>query len=265
MKKVLSIMLCAVFLVLCLTGCVYEGVDVKLNQEGTGTVSMTVGFEKDFVDQMLGGQNPFEGKETSEIEYDGETYIAYTEVANYESFEDITKALLEMTYDTETLNVLGEEEAAYNTELQTPTEPEAELPIEPETDEETDSHGLTADDTVDFDTEYSDNHIFKSVEVKKEGSKYIFAAVLNAADGQIQGYDMSEIFKVSISVEMPGKVTAYKNGTVEGNKVTFDLSDLSEETEIYAESKVTSKIPAIIGIALAVIAVVVFIILKKKK
>ena len=89
--------------------------------------------------------------------------------------------------------------------------------------------------------------------------------MLNAADGQIQGYDMSEIFKVSISVEMPGKVTAYKNGTVEGDKVTFDLSDISEEKELYAESKIASKFPAIIGIALAVIAVVVFIILKKKK
>ena len=64
---------------------------------------------------------------------------------------------------------------------------------------------------------------------------------------------------------MPAKVTAYKNGTVDGNKVTFDLSDLNEETQLYAECKATSKVPAFIGLGLAVVAVVAFIVLRKRK
>ena len=72
MKKFFAIILAAVTLTLCLTGCVYEDLNVKLNKDGTGSIATTVGLKKDFVDQMLGGQNPFEGKETQEIEVDGE-------------------------------------------------------------------------------------------------------------------------------------------------------------------------------------------------
>ena len=114
-------------------------------------------------------------------------------------------------------------------------------------------------------TEEADIHIFKSVEIKKDGSKYVFNAILNPLTGDIDGTDMSDIFKVSMSVEMPAKVTAYKNGTVDGNKVTFDLSDMSKEIELYAECKTASKAPAIIGIVLAVGAVAAFIMLKKRK
>lgn len=269
MKKIIAVSLCLLTLVLCLTGCVYEGVDVKLNKGGTGTVSTTVGIEKEYVNEMLDGQNPFEGKETEEIEYDGKTYISYTESVDYKTYDDITKALLAMTYDTNSLKELSETEDS--TETVTATEPQAETPAEPSTDGATDAateaDTPTTDDAKTDDTASadSDNHIFKSVSVKNEGGKYVFSAVLNRIGGKVQGYSMKDIFKMNISVEMPGKVTAYKNGTVDGNKVTFDLSDMSEETELYAECKETSKIPAIVGIVLAVIAVVVFIILKKKK
>lgn len=265
MKKMIAVMLCVLTLVLCLTGCVYEGVDVKLNKGGTGTVSATVGIEKEYVNEMLDGQNPFEGKETEEIEYDGKTYISYTEVNEYKSYEDITKALLAMTYDTNSLKEMSN--TADSSEAVTATEPQAEAPAEPTTEIATDAPDLISGDakTDDADENTSDNHIFKSVAVQKEGGKYIFSAVLNRIGGEVQGYSMKDIFKMSVSVEMPGKVTAYKNGTVNGNKVTFDLSDMSEETELYAECKEVSKVPAIIGIVLAVVAVVVFIILKKKK
>ena len=265
MKKIIAVSLCLLTLVLCLTGCVYEGVDVKLNKGGTGTVSTTVGIEKEYVNEMLDGQNPFEGKETEEIEYDGKTYISYTESIDYKTYDDITKALLAMTYDTDSLKELSETEDS--TEAVTATEPQAETPAEPSTEAATEADTPTTDDAKTDDTTSadSDNHIFKSVSVKNEGGKYVFSAVLNRIGGEVQGYSMKDIFKMNISVEMPGKVTAYKNGTVDGNKVTFDLSDMSEETELYAECKETSKIPAIVGIVLAVIAVVVFIILKKKK
>ena len=99
MKKILAIVLSVITLSLCLTGCVYEDLSVKLNKDETGSIAATIGLKKDFVDKMMNGQDPFDGKETKEIEYDGEKYIAYTEVTDYVSFDEIAKALSEMTYD----------------------------------------------------------------------------------------------------------------------------------------------------------------------
>ncbi len=249
MKKIFAIVLSVITLSLCLTGCVYEDLSVKLNKDETGSIAATIGLKKDFVDQMMNGQNPFDGKETKEIEYDGEKYIAYTEVSEYASFDEIAKALSEMTYDTEDYDV--------------PTENDADGDVDTETAEET---SVTDEWLADTSAEEkADNHIFKSVEIKKDGSKYIFDAVLNKVEGQVQGYDMSDIFKVSISVEMPAKVTAYKNGTVDGNKVTFDLSDMSAETELYAECKTASVVPVIVCGILVVASLVAFIVLKKRK
>lgn len=249
MKKIFAIVLSVITLSLCLTGCVYEDLSVKLNKDETGSIAATIGLKKDFVDQMMNGQNPFDGKETKEIEYDGEKYIAYTEVSEYASFDEISKALSEMTYDTEDYDV--------------PTENDADGDVDTETAEETSVIDEWLADTSA--EEKADNHIFKSVEIKKDGGKYIFDAVLNKVEGQVQGYDMSDIFKVSISVEMPAKVTAYKNGTVDGNKVTFDLSDMSAETELYAECKTASVVPVIICGILVVASLVAFIVLKKRK
>lgn len=249
MKKILAIVLSVITLSLCLTGCVYEDLSVKLNKDETGSIAATIGLKKDFVDQMMNGQNPFNGKETKEIEYDGEKYIAYTEVTEYASFDEIAKALSEMTYDTEDYDV--------------PTENDADGDVDTETAEETSVIDEWLADTSA--EEKTDNHIFKSVKIKKDGGKYIFDAVLNKVEGQVQGYDMSDIFKVSISVEMPAKVTAYKNGTVDGNKVTFDLSNMSEETELYAECKTASVVPVIICGILVVASLAAFIVLKKRK
>lgn len=249
MKKILAIVLSVITFSLCLTGCVYEDLSVKLNKDETGSIAATIGLKKEFVDQMMNGQNPFDGKETKEIEYDGEKYIAYTEVSEYASFDEIAKALSEMTYDTEDYDV--------------PTENDADGDVDTETAEETSVIDEWLADTSA--EEKADNHIFKSVEIKKDGGKYIFDAVLNKVEGQVQGYDMSDIFKVSISVEMPAKVTAYKNGTVDGNKVTFDLSDMSAETELYAECKTASVVPVIICGILVVASLVAFIVLKKRK
>ena len=248
MKKILAIVLSVITFSLCLTGCVYEDLSVKLNKDETGSIAATIGLKKEFVDQMMNGQNPFDGKETKEIEYDGEKYIAYTEVTEYASFEEIAKALSEMTYDTEDYDV--------------PTENDVDNDVDTEPADET---SVIDEWLTDTSAEETDNHIFKSVEIKKDGGKYIFDAVLNKVEGQVQGYDMSDIFKVSISVEMPAKVTAYKNGTVDGNKVTFDLSDMSAETELYAECKTASVVPVIVCGILVVASLVAFIVLKKRK
>ena len=61
MKKIFALVLAAVTLALCLTGCVYEDLSVKLNKDGTGSIAATVGLKKDFVDNMMAGADPFEG------------------------------------------------------------------------------------------------------------------------------------------------------------------------------------------------------------
>lgn len=256
MKKIFSLVLAVVTLALCLTGCVHEDLGIKLNKDGTGSIAATIALQKDVCEQLaaLGGSDPFEGEETFEVEYDGEAYIAYTETKEYASFKEMEKALAEMTYDT---GALGDMSADDDDGLDDNTEDE-----------------VFTDDVVIFDpvtgaesTEKTDAHIFKSVSIMKDGSQYVFDAVLNSLTGDLDGYDMTDIFKVSISVEMPAEITAYKNGTVDGNKVTFDLSDMSEETELYAECEVTSVVPAIIGIALTVgaVALAIFVVLKKRR
>ncbi len=229
MKKIIVLILAAVMLAFCLTGCVYEDMNIKLNKDGTGSIATTVGLKKDFVDQMTDGQNPFKGKETQEIEVDGDKYIAYTETKDYASFEEIEKALSDMTYNTGDLGDMTE-------------------PVNNE------SPAVNSDD-----------HIFKSVEIKKDGSKYVFDAVLNKVEGQVQGYDMSDVFKISISVEMPAKISAYKNGTVDGKKITFDISDLSEELELYAECKTASVVPVVICGVLVIASIVAFFVIRKRK
>ena len=240
MKKVIALLLAVVSLALCLTGCVYEELGVKLNKDGTGSIETTIGLKKEFVKQLteLGGSDPFDGKETTEIEYDGETYIAFTDTKKYETFEEMEKALKELTFDANGM------ENAFTSQP----------------DDDTGVTLQTEDATVKTETP-----LFKSVKIEKDGSNYVFDAVLNAAEGTVEGYDLSDILKVNISVEMPAKITKYKNGKVDGKKITFDLSDMSKETELYAECKVSSPVPAIIGIVLVVAAVAAFIVLKKRK
>ena len=113
--------------------------------------------------------------------------------------------------------------------------------------------------------EKAGSSVFKSVSIRKDGSSYIFDAVLNPVEGEVEGYDLSDVLKIKISAELPAKITKYKNGQVDGKKITFDISDLSEETELYAECKVSSPVPAFIGIGLAIAAVVAFFVLRKRK
>ncbi len=253
MKKVIALLLAVVSLALCMTGCVYEEIGVKLNKNGTGSISTVIGLKKDFVKQLskMGGSDPFEGKETTETEYDGEKYITYTETKEYASFEEMEKVLSELTYDTND----------YKTKA-TVIPTTVDINDSDETNDDSESENDTGYQPVSTETP---NPVFKSARIEKNGSTYVFDAVLNAVEGEIEGYDMSDVLKVSVSVEMPGKITKYKSGKVDGKRIVYDLKDMTKETALYAECKVSSPVPAIIGIVLAVGAVVAFIILKKKK
>jgi hypothetical protein len=238
MKKTLAILLSAVMMIVMLTGCIHQDMGVKMNKDGTGSITTTLGIEKDFYDQLVSmGSDPFEGKTTTEYEYDGTTYVSYAESKEYSSYEEMEQALLDMTYETELIEDAQEDTSD---------------------DGEVDGVIDVAVDTEEAPAE--DNHIFSSVSIEKDSgifqSTYSFHAVLNAQSNGNADYDMNDTFKVTLSVEMPCEITDAKGGTAEGNKIIFDIADITESQELSATCE-ENHTGAVIGITLAVVALVV--------
>lgn len=248
MKKTLAIVLCAVMMIVMLTGCIHQDMGVKMNKDGTGSITTTLGIEKDFYDQLVSmGSDPFEGKTTTEYEYDGTTYVSYAESKEYSSYEEMEQALLDMTYETELIE---------------------------DAQEDTNDDG-EVDGVIDVAAEAEeapaqDNHLFSSVSIEKDSgifqSTYSFHAVLNAQSNENPDYDMNDTFKVTLSVEMPCEITDAKGGTTEGNKIVFDVADITESQELSATCE-ENHTGAVIGITLAVVALVVGLVFlfKSKK
>ena len=264
MKKIIMFILLIATVMLCLTSCVKEDVNIKINKNETGSISATVALKKDVYDNLssIGSFSASNAEDAREVEYDGEKYMAVTKSIDYASLAELNKALENMTYSFDGFFDMPNETETTAAVIKTEaTDPDIIFDNDDETDIEP---AETENDANNNEPGFMDAKIFKSVEVKKDGSKFIFSAVVNKQDKYDTQYDLNNIMKISISLEMPGKITSYKNGTVDGKSIVFDITDIKEETELYAECKVTSIIPAIIGICLALGAIVVFIIIKKK-
>ena len=115
-----------------------------------------------------------------------------------------------------------------------------------------------------------DNHIFSSVNIEKNGgifySSYTFAEVLNPQNGEGLDYDLNETFKVTLTVEMPSEITGAMGGTVEGNKVVFDIADITATQELAAtceENNTGLVIGIVIGLVVLVAGAVCLIKFKK--
>ncbi|MDY5001762.1 MAG: hypothetical protein SO122_04760 [Eubacteriales bacterium] len=254
MKKITVIILAVLILALALTGCVREDINIRLNRDGSGSVSVTYAVNNEFLEKSAAlndGSDFFEGRETFETEYDGERYTAFTEVKECASLEELEKLLSELTF--------GSDASEESQEINTAKPSEITLSVKPSDNESDPCNEPMLPSTA------TDDHIFKSVKITHDGNTYIFDAVLNENAIDIPGYDLSEVFKLSVSLDMPGKIKAYKNGTCNGRHIDFDVGDLKKETRLYAECSVTSPIPAIIGIGLAGIGFAAFILLKKKR
>ena len=166
-----------------------------LNKDGTGSITTTLGIEKEFYLQLKDeGSDPFAGKTVTEYEFEGDTYVAYAETKSYSSYEEMEKALLAMTYETDML-----EDAQ-----------------DPETEEGED---VTVEN-IAASAPAEDNCIFSSVSIQKNSgvfySSYTFNAVLNPQSSEGLDYDLNDIFKVTLSVEMPGEITGVKGGKADG-------------------------------------------------
>ena len=248
MKRYIALVVAAISLVLCLAGCAREDMTIRMNKDGTGSFSMTVAIKEGYYEELKDlGVDPFKDKESFEAEYDGEKYVGVTETKEYASFEEMQKALSELEYETDLLNGNDEEEDIVFEDIES-------------------GEVVLSDGEDESGEETEDRHVFKNVEITKEGSKYVFSAVMNKLEGDAHGQKLSDVVKVSVTIEMPAKITEYKgDNKPDGNRIVYDISNLDEDVELYASCKVVSKVPAIIGLGIAVVAGVACIILKKKR
>ena len=248
MKRYIALALAAICLVLCLAGCAREDMTIKMNKDGTGSFSMSVAIKEGYYEELKDlGVDPFKDKESFEAEYDGEKYIGVTETKEYASFEEMQKALSELEYETDFLNNDDEEEDIVFEDIES-------------------GEVVLSDGEDESDEETEDRHVFKNVEITKDGAKYVFSAVMNKLEGDAHGQKLADVVKVSVTIEMPAKITEYKgDNKPEENRIVYDISNLEEDVELYASCKVVSKVPAFIGLGIAVVAGVACIILKKKR
>ena len=270
MKRIAILLLSALTLLTLLTGCIHEDFGIKLNEDGTGSIAARIGIDKDVYNQALGmGADLFADseEEPTEYEYKGKTYVAVTETTEYASFDELKQALLDLTYETDELAELTDLEAAGE-----PVEEEAEALVAEVIDlteddveaaaDETEDGELAEDTAAEGETTAVDNHIFKEVLIEKKSGliseSYVFSAKMNAVpDDPNAETPLSSAFLVTISVEMPNDITnASENATVEGNKATFEISDLTVENEFAVEASHTNTTLIVSLVAVLVLLVV---------
>ena len=245
MKKHIMLLMAIVCMFAMLTGCVQQDIGVALNADGTGTVSATIGIEEDAYEQLVGmGSDIFEGKETSTYEHDGKTYVSYTETKSYENYEDIEKALLEMTYESDVFDGLNTED------FETQDAEESAEAAEPAP-------------------------IFKSVSIDKSSglfySNYTFKAEMNPqeiSDSEDIEMDLpidTDSFRMTFTVTMPSDITQANGATIEGNKAVFEIDDITEAQEFSVICEQNNVAAVIVIIVVLVIVLGLFFFLTKRK
>ncbi len=282
MKRIAILLLSTLTLLTLLTGCIHEDFGIKLNADGTGSVSARIGIDKDVYNQALGmGADLFSDSESepTEYEYKGKTYVAVTETTEYQSYDELKQALLDLTYETDELAKMDTFEGEW--EISDPEEEDAVLMDEPLPVPEDAAVAESEDDPAEDDpsdddeagepegdaAETIDNHIFKDVVIERNDGLFskslVFSAKMNAIpDDPEAETPLSSAFLVSVSVEMPNDITnASENAAVDGNKAVFEISDLTVENEFAVESTQnnTEVIVAIVAVlVLVLIGLIIF-------
>ena len=241
MKKHIMLLMAIVCMFAMLTGCVQQDIGVAINADGTGTVSVTIGIEEEAYEQLVGmGSDIFEGKETSTYEYDGNTYVSYTETKEYESYENMEKALLEMTYESDVLEDLDTE------------------------DPEADTSEEAAEPTP----------IFKNVSIEKNTglfySTYTFKAELNPQEiTEIEDTEMelpidTDSLRMTFTITMPSDITQASGGKIEANKAVFEIDDITEAQEFSVICEQNNVAAVIVIIVILIIILGLFFFLTKR-
>ena len=226
-----------------LTGCMRSDIGVTLNKDGTGSVSASVGIEKSVYDQLTAaGADIFKGKTPVPVEYGDTTYMTVSDTTECSSYAEIKEKLLELTYNTDKLD---EYEAA------------------PQEESDPSEYTLYTPEAAK-----KDDHIFSSVDIERTTgifySVYTFRATVNPQESDNE--QLNGAVKLTITVNMPDKITQSKGGKTDGRTVVFDFDGLNETNEIAAVSEV-NHYGVVIGIicGLIVIAAVFLFVIKRKK
>jgi len=254
-KKILSLLITIFLFASLLTGCMRNDIGIQINQDGTGSISTTIGIEKDFYEQLRStGADPFEEKMTYEYLYEDKTYVSYTETKEYSTYEDMEAALLEMTYNAEEI------------EGSVPYKPEISLD---EITEGTIFDNITIDTPTVEDTEENDR-IFETVSIEKDSgffnTTYTFNAKTNALSTDSE-YEANDIFKVTVTIKLPGNITETTGNIGENGEAIFEITDITESKDISIASNITNTGTITIGIAAIVITIVsaIFFAIKNRE
>ena len=115
-----------------------------------------------------------------------------------------------------------------------------------------------------------DERVFASVDIDRTAgifySVYTFKATVNPIEIGNSAMSSGDVFKTTITVNMPYKISQTKGGVVNGKTVVFDINNLNGSTEIAAVSE-ANHYGVVLGICggLVVIVAVLFILVKRKK
>ena len=271
-RKLIAIVMTVATILTFFTGCVKQDVNVSINKDGTGAIITEFGIEKEFYAQLKdSGTDPFEGKTVTEYEYDGSTYVSVSETKEYSDVKEIETALEDMIFRTDIFADMSfeNEDSFEDSESNIEEEIESEnglLDITVNTGSENEETDSKSDETVSEEN----NKIFESVSIeKKDGLFYSvlnFNAKFNKQNTTEESYEFDDIYKFRLTLEFPDEIISSTGGSVEGNKIIFDLASIPENGEISAscESKNTT---VIIGLVAGLILLVggTFCIIKFKK
>lgn len=247
-RKYTALILPILILATLLTSCIHQDIGIKINEDGSGAVVATVALEESFYEQLkTDGDDPFDGLPVFEYSSNGSNYVAYTESVSFSTLEEMETFLLNMNFEDKLGN-------AQNGDLGA--------------DESVESSDSSASNE-NSSTDENDSTIFETVNISKSGDyfkkTYAFKAKLKSLENSSTeegalDFNINEIFKLTLSLEMPGKITDYKGGKLEDNKVTFNIVDLTAGQEIYAYSEVgIANLQVIIAGVLVVLLLIVFI------
>ena len=129
----------------------------------------------------------------------------------------------------------------------------------------------TGSENQETDSESEENNkIFESVSIEKNDGFFYsvlnFNAKFNKQNTTEESYEFDDIYKFRLSLDLPDEIISSTGGSVEGNKIIFDLSSIPENREISAscESKNTT---VIIGLVAGLLILVggAFCLIKFKK
>lgn len=268
-KFTVFLALTAAILMLC-TGCVRSGVGITIEPNDTGTVEISVGINEKYLDTLKEyseSENPFAGEDTVTITDGDDKYICTVEKKTFKNLEELKTILLELEYnfasledegfsmDDDTLDFDSEDDGDDNVWVTSDGEV---IPLDEETDEEEDNY-----------------RIFKSADITHTsnfiGDTYHFSVTTMAHETDTEdlamiGMDGGDLYKLTVDITMPGKMTA-EGAVITENTAFFTVTDLGTEHVLTVESN-TTNVSGIVAVSVAtvvLIAVLVLVFGRKKQ